>query len=152
VIGLFALAGCATTQQKTEPVNQVQNQVVELEQRMEEQEKELVDLKYEVKAITGKVEAKEQMVVETSLPMHIEHKSVFVTSTGDMDSINKVSASASDIQKALKGAGLYEGKIDGKLGAKTKAAVVEFQKKHNLKSDGVIGQKTWAELKTYLAE
>ena len=151
VIGIFALAGCATTQQKVEPVNQVQNQVVDLEQRMEEQEKEIVDLKYEVKSITGKVESKDQPVVETS-PVHAERKSQSAVSAGDFENIIKVSASASEIQKALKGAGLYEGKIDGKLGSKTKAAVVEFQKKHNLRSDGVIGQKTWNELKTYLTE
>ncbi|MBF0486340.1 MAG: peptidoglycan-binding protein [Candidatus Omnitrophica bacterium] len=66
--------------------------------------------------------------------------------------ILKVNISGTDLQKALKGAGVYEGKIDGKIGAKTKAAVIEFQKAHNLKGDGVVGQKTWNELKQYLTE
>jgi peptidoglycan hydrolase-like protein with peptidoglycan-binding domain len=66
--------------------------------------------------------------------------------------IIKVDASGIDVQKALKGAGLYEGKIDGKIGSKTKSAIVEFQKQHNLKADGVIGQKTWGELKQYMTE
>jgi peptidoglycan hydrolase-like protein with peptidoglycan-binding domain len=55
-----------------------------------------------------------------------------------------------EVQKALKNAGVYDGKIDGKVGPRTKNAVVEFQRQHSLKADGVIGQKTWSVLKTYL--
>lgn len=33
--------------------------------------------------------------------------------------------------------------IDGKFGRKTKQAVVDFQKAHNLKPDGVVGKDTW---------
>ena len=39
-----------------------------------------------------------------------------------------------------------------KIGPKTKSAVMEFQKKHNLKADGVVGQKTWSEMKQFIAE
>jgi murein L,D-transpeptidase YcbB/YkuD len=152
VIGLVALAGCATTQQKVEPINQVQNQVVDLQQRMEEQEKALVDLKYEVKEASGKSSVKDQMVVETAAPARSERKISAPVASGEGEVVLKVAVAASEVQKALKGAGLYEGKIDGKLGPRTKAAVVEFQKKHNLRADGVIGQKTWAELKAYLTE
>ncbi|MBF0594235.1 MAG: peptidoglycan-binding protein [Candidatus Omnitrophica bacterium] len=152
VVGALALAGCATTAQpKVAPLNQVQNQVTDLEQRMEEQEKEIVDLKYEVKEISGKT-AKEAPVVETSSPSVASVKSGSAASTNDVEGLIRVAVSPSEIQKALKGAGLYEGKIDGKIGSRTKAAVIEFQKKHNLKADGVIGQKTWSEMKTYLTE
>jgi len=152
VLSIVMLTGCATTQNKVAPVNQIQNQVVDLEQRMEEQEKEIVDLKYEVKDLTSKLESKGQMIVETSEPYAYSAKSAPVVSVSDSNEMIRVAVAPSEIQKALKGAGLYEGKIDGRIGPKTKAAVVEFQRKHGLKADGVIGQKTWAEMKTYLSE
>ena len=56
-----------------------------------------------------------------------------------------------DIQNALKNAGFYTGAIDGKIGPKTKKAVMEFQKANGLKDDGKVGPKTWAALEKYLA-
>ena len=55
-----------------------------------------------------------------------------------------------DIQTALKSAGFYTGSIDGKIGPKTKKAIVEFQKAKGLKTDGKVGPKTWAALEKYL--
>ncbi|MBF0387161.1 MAG: peptidoglycan-binding protein [Candidatus Omnitrophica bacterium] len=152
LVGVVGLAGCAGTQAKVAPINQVQNQVVDLEQRMEEQEKEIVDLKYELKEVSGKLASRESTIVETSEPAVASVKSSAATSANDVEGLIRVAVASTEIQKALKGAGLYEGKIDGKIGPKTKAAVIEFQKKHNLKADGVIGQKTWSEMKTYLTE
>lgn len=57
-----------------------------------------------------------------------------------------------DIQKALKAAGFYTGTIDGKIGPKTKAAVMDFQKANGLKADGKVGPKTWAALEKYLMQ
>jgi murein L,D-transpeptidase YcbB/YkuD len=153
VIALVALAfaGCATTQQKVEPINQVQTQVVDLEQRMEEQEKEIVDLKYEVKELSGKLDTQNTVEVETSAltpsPVKVTQPKIVET---EPYNIIRVAASGSEIQQALKNAGLYDGKIDGKIGPRTKNAVIEFQRQHSLKADGVIGQKTWSVLKTYL--
>ncbi|MDD4954631.1 MAG: peptidoglycan-binding domain-containing protein [Candidatus Omnitrophica bacterium] len=59
---------------------------------------------------------------------------------------------AEDIQKALKGAGLYSGSIDGKIGPKTKKAIEEFQSKNGLTADGKVGPKTWEKLKSYLTQ
>ena len=53
------------------------------------------------------------------------------------------------IQTALKNAGLYNGKIDGKIGANTRKAIEQFQKAHNLKVDGKVGPKTWSTLEPY---
>ena len=55
-----------------------------------------------------------------------------------------------DIQKALKSAGFYTGAIDGKIGPRTKKAVIDFQKANGLKADGKVGPKTLAELDKYL--
>ncbi len=55
-----------------------------------------------------------------------------------------------DIQKALKAAGLYAGEIDGKMGPRTKKAVMDFQKANGLKVDGKVGPKTMAALDKYL--
>ena len=53
-----------------------------------------------------------------------------------------------DLQAALKRAGYDPGALDGKLGKKTRSAVKAFQKKNGLTADGVVGEKTWAALRS----
>ena len=55
------------------------------------------------------------------------------------------------IQTALKNAGFYTGKIDGKIGPGSKKAIEAFQQSKGLKADGKVGAKTWAALEPYLA-
>jgi peptidoglycan hydrolase-like protein with peptidoglycan-binding domain len=55
-----------------------------------------------------------------------------------------------EIQTALKNAGFYAGKIDGKIGPKSKKAVEDFQSANGLKADGKVGAKTWEKLSKYL--
>lgn len=50
------------------------------------------------------------------------------------------------LQKELKAAGINPGPIDGEFGAKTKAAVMKYQRAHHLEVDGVVGAKTWSAL------
>jgi peptidoglycan hydrolase-like protein with peptidoglycan-binding domain len=144
----LVLSGCVTTS-KTSPVNQLQIQVTEMQQRMEDQEKEIVDLKYEVKEMAGKV-AEEDVDVSDDVKAPVAVKVIAVKSEPKNFDIIRVGISGRELQKALKAAGVYEGKVDGKVGAMTKAAVVEFQKAHSLSADGIVGQKTWNELKVYL--
>lgn len=59
--------------------------------------------------------------------------------------------SPKNIQRALKGAGLYNGKIDGVIGPKTKKAIRDFQAQNGLVADGKVGAKTWDKLKKSLA-
>jgi len=54
------------------------------------------------------------------------------------------------IQQALKNAGLYDGKVDGTIGPKTKKAIEAFQSQNGLKADGKVGRKTWKALSVYL--
>ncbi len=46
------------------------------------------------------------------------------------------------VQQKLKNWGYYTGSIDGIYGAKTKAAVIKFQKNNGLVADGIVGAKT----------
>jgi peptidoglycan hydrolase-like protein with peptidoglycan-binding domain len=48
------------------------------------------------------------------------------------------------LQTKLNSLGFDAGKADGKFGPRTKAAVIAFQKSHNLRADGVAGPKTLA--------
>lgn len=56
-----------------------------------------------------------------------------------------------EIQTALKNANFYMGEVDGKLGPKTKKAILEFQKANGLSADGKVGPKTWIELSKFLS-
>ena len=58
--------------------------------------------------------------------------------------------SPKEIQQALKNAGLYDGKVDGHVGPKTKKAIEAFQTQNGLKADGKVGRKTWKALSVYL--
>jgi len=55
-----------------------------------------------------------------------------------------------EVQLALKAAGFDPGSTDGKLGARTKAAIRDFQLAHGLSGDGKVGPRTWAKLESYL--
>jgi uncharacterized protein YceK len=61
-----------------------------------------------------------------------------------------VQLSQRQTQQALKNAGYYKGSVDGKIGPKTKEAIIKFQKAKGLQADGVVGKKTSAELNKYL--
>ncbi len=62
----------------------------------------------------------------------------------------KAKPTPKEIQQALKNAGLYDGKVDGNIGPKTKKAIEAFQKQNGLKADGKVGHKTWKALSVYL--
>ena len=47
-----------------------------------------------------------------------------------------------NIQQRLKEWDYYKGSVDGIYGTKTRSAVINFQKKHNITADGICGPKT----------
>jgi len=53
------------------------------------------------------------------------------------------------IQEALRNAGFSPGRVDNKLGPRTKGAIKRFQKANRLKVDGIMGTRTWGKLKYY---
>ena len=149
VLMAISLGGCTTTQQPSE-MSKLQITVSQLEKKVEERDQEINDLKDQIQDLSGQVEnaGTSSGVEATTKPSSVSIN----TSSSKLDDnrIIRVSASAEQIQKALKEAGYYDGPIDGKIGAKTQKAIASFQKDHGLQSDGIIGRKTWVELKKYL--
>lgn len=54
------------------------------------------------------------------------------------------------IQLALRQAGFDPGPADGKMGARTKVAIRDFQQANGLHPDGKVGSRTWSKLETFL--
>src|SRR5688572_26351372 len=52
------------------------------------------------------------------------------------------------LQRQLEGAGVFDGPVDGVFEARTKAAVMAFQRARGLEVDGIVGPRTWAALDT----
>ncbi|QSQ19981.1 peptidoglycan-binding protein [Pyxidicoccus parkwayensis] len=52
-----------------------------------------------------------------------------------------------ELQRLLTAAGFSPGAADGDFGAKTKAAVMDFQRARGLSVDGIVGPATWAALR-----
>lgn len=144
---ISVLAGCATTQQSAE-VNRLQLQVSQLEQKLQEREDQIDELKYEVQQSAGQndnfdsEEVEEPNLDEPAAPRKMD--------SAKDKRIIRVAATPQQVQTALKNAGYYTGTIDGKIGPKTQDAIKAFQTDHALKGDGIVGNKTWVEMKNYL--
>ena len=142
---LVGITGCATTQNKVTQQDQVQTRITELEKKLEEKDAEIVDLQYEVKDLSSKVDTSKKAAADPEPSITMPSISL-----KGGDEVLRVAVSPEKLQQALKAAGVYAGKVDGKIGGGTKAAVVAFQKSQGLNADGVVGRKTWDALKTYL--
>jgi murein L,D-transpeptidase YcbB/YkuD len=153
---VIAFSGCATTQMKTQN-EQIESRVTELEKNLQAKDAQIVDLQYQVKDLSSKIDSikpAESEQVSTgpqgSQNSTAQVEPVKIPEVFDNSQIIRVKISPEKIQRALKSAGVYTGPVDGKIGPGTKTAIIEFQKSHGLKADGVLGKKTWEELKVYL--
>jgi len=90
--------------------------------------------------------AQTQIVVQETIPPTAAVPSVIEPSK--VASQSKLSRNK-EIQIILKAANFYDGNIDGKMGPKTRKAIIQFQRAKGLKPDGKVGSKTWAELEKY---
>ena len=152
----IAFSGCASTQLKTQN-EQIESRVTDLEKANQSKDAEIVDLQYQVKDLSSKVdgskpaESDQASQDNQSAPSSTDQaESAQPTDVSPSGPIVRVKVKAEKIQRALKNAGVYTGPVDGKIGPGTKEAIVEFQKSHGLKADGVLGKKTWEELKVFL--
>jgi len=146
----IAFSGCTTTQTKTQN-EQMETRVTGLEKNLQAKDAEIVDLQYQVKDLSSKIDtSKPAEPDQVSQASTAQAGPVKLPEVSDNSQIIRVKVSPEKIQRTLKSAGVYTGPVDGKIGPGTKAAIIEFQKSHGLKADGVLGKKTWEELKTYL--
>ena len=122
-LSVITLSGCATTKLKNQQVQELQNRVATLQTELDQSREDIATLKDEL----TQSKASQKMKVAANL-----------------------SLSARDVQNALKSAGFYEGPVDGKIGPRTKDAIVQFQEANGLKADGVVGRQTTQELGRYL--
>ena len=137
----FFLAGCVTTRTNSQ-TTQLQMRVSELERQLEDKDDEIKNLNYQVKDLTYEIDKNKSRKVQTDF--------VESDTKEDYGQIIRVGVSADQVQSALKSAGYYQGPVDGKVGAKTKKAISNFQRGNNLKADGVVGRQTWTALKAHL--
>ena len=135
------LAGCATTK-KDMSSEQLQMRISDMERQIEQKSLEIQDLKDQVSELNDELK-------KADTTPKVTQKTTTAKSSMEKDII-RVAATPQDVQTSLKNAGYYNGPIDGKIGDKTKKAIKAFQEANALTSDGVIGQKTWVKLKTYL--
>lgn len=127
ILFLVAFSGCATTDSNY--------QSLELQDRMDKLETRLQKIE------TGQTQLENMIVNQVSV--QTQKRTPIIEKVVIADPSNK------DIQAALKNAGFYTGSIDGKIGPKTRDAIMEFQKKNGLKVDGVVGRNTWEVLNEY---
>ena len=157
VILIFSFLGCSTSN-NVSTVSNLQVKISQIENRMRKREQELEKLKYEVREIAQIVEGFDGIQDSDDFDgMKIEEpvlKKPIVKSRIELKKkgIIRVLVKVNVLQEALSKAGYYDGSIDGKLGSKTRKAILEFQKDHGLVADGIIGKKTWNEMKVYLEE
>ena len=147
-----AVSGCASTQMKTQN-EQLESRMTDLEKNVQSKDAEIVDLQYQVKDLSSKLDGSKPVVESDQAvvsPGSEQGESSKFSGGADGLQIIRVKVNPEKVQRALKSAGVYTGKVDGKIGAGTKQAIVEFQKSHGLKADGVLGKKTWDELKVFL--
>jgi peptidoglycan hydrolase-like protein with peptidoglycan-binding domain len=153
------LSGCATTQMKAQN-EQLESRVTDLEKNQQAKDAEIVDLQYQVKDLSSKLDSSKTADAEQAVPdsqsstdqgESANASSSYRNDAGSLGvNIIRVKVSPEKIQRALKAAGVYTGQVDGRIGPGTKEAIIEFQKSHGLKADGVLGRRTWDALKTYL--
>lgn len=123
-------SGCATTKARRAQTADASSQVTQLQQELVAKDQQIQDLQYQLDS------------VQRSLP------SGTPTSGSRAAAIKVSGVTVEMVQKALMREGFDPGPVDGRLGKKTKAAIKQFQRQHQLRADGVVGERTWALLKS----
>ncbi|MDD2680008.1 MAG: peptidoglycan-binding domain-containing protein [Candidatus Omnitrophica bacterium] len=134
VVFALSLAGCAsmsTVKQKDLEIQGLRNQVSVLETQTQSKDQEISNLKEALNKATEQLNTVEAGKEKAVLKV-------------------KPHPNMKDIQTALKNAGFYQGKIDGRRGQQTREAIKAFQRAHNLKVNGRVTKKTWTALNEYL--
>lgn len=130
IAGAVLVSGCATTRPRKADQTDLASQVQTLQAEVREKDQQIQDLQYQL-------DGQQQSLSGGN------------SSSGSRSSslIRVSGVSVSDVQRALARAGFDPGPVDGRMGKKTKAAVKQFQRRNNLKADGIVGEKTWSLLR-----
>ena len=152
VIGITlmsALIGCTTTKQPAS-ISHLETRVSFIESQLDDQSRDLTQIKSSIEEISIRMQSRTISTKPVSKAQKTTQTPPSQASKTKNQQILRVPVIPQKVQIALQNAGYYNGAIDGKLGSGSKKAIKDFQKDHDLESDGIIGKKTWAELKNYL--
>ena len=132
---ISSLSGCATMRKRQLRMDELQAQVNSLEDELAKRDEELnrLEKQLEQERVRRAVSERKSKVGKTAKQKQVEKEWI------------------KKVQRALRNAGFDAGPVDGKLGKRTKAAIIEFQTANDLKSDGKVGKKTWQKLSPYLS-
>jgi len=147
IVLMGSLVGCATTQKPTTS-SQLQIRVAYIESQLDDQSEDIAQLRSTVEELS--LHNQTAIVPAIEARRNVKPSSPKITRIARDQKILRVPVTPQEVQEGLKNAGYYNGAIDGKLGSGSKRAIKEFQTDHDLVSDGIIGKKTWSELKNYL--
>ncbi len=131
IFTILLLNGCATAPKKTAGPSH-EEQVAQLQNEVQAKDQQIQELQYQLQ--------------NTQAPM-VSGNSNYSKSSRSSKFIKASGVSVLDVQRALERAGFDPGPADGQMGKKTKSAIKAFQRKNNLKADGVVGERTWSALK-----
>lgn len=150
----ISFSGCTTMNQSSGQSKLLQQRVVELERELARKDQELANLRYDSGNYEVGTSNFQEIVFDEKLLKEFEESDpvkITKSSKQECSSSDKyVKKTSYNIQRALKYAGCYSGRIDGKIGKYTKRAIRNFQRQKGLKVDGIVGKRTWSALKCYL--
>lgn len=150
LIGLAFLSGCASKKGTNKQINALQAQVGVLTD-------EVVRLDESLQSTRTAMQDEENR--RSSLSSQLSESDARMGSLREEESVIRgiyrtpsgFELPSVKIQQALKSAGYYQGKVDGKIGPATRKAVQSFQRDNGLSADGIVGRQTWNKLKVYVA-
>ena len=142
-IGVGLVSGCAG-QRSAQTLNRLQSDVTLLDQRVGQLERASVTPSSATAWPTDS-QASSSSSKELAAPSA-------VSSANPSSATASIKPTTKEIQQALKNAGVYQGKVDGRFGPRTREAIRAFQRTSGLKVDGLVGKQTWAKLSPYLTQ
>jgi len=143
---VFTAGGCATVGGGSSRIKALEERVVALEQELGRGGR---PVSHQTDAAVEDIVLDESIMRELEQDVTGKFRVVRTRRTGGT-SVASVSKTKKNIQRALKNAGHYKGKVDGVLGKQSRRAIRSFQRANGLPADGICGTRTWDKLKKYL--
>jgi hypothetical protein len=140
---ILTAGGCATVGGSPSRLKALEDRVTVLEQELGRSSAG----SYDTAGMTDDIVLDESIMRE--LEQDVSRKSNISASRGSSRTAS-VQKTRKNIQRALKNAGYYKGRVDGVLGKQSRRAISSFQRANGLRADGICGARTWGKLKKYL--